>query len=310
MAVPRDHIAALRAFNRFYTRIIGVVDDSILQSPYSLPEARVIYETGRRGTVTAGELAQDLDMDRGQMSRLVWRLSDRNVLAITPASDDRRANTLALTREGERAAADLDELSDMAAEALLSPLPDAGRQALIAAMQTITRSLGAAGAPGPVTLRPHRVGELGWLIHRQGVLYNREHGWNAEFEALIARIYSEYETAPEAPPKKLWVAEQDGQVAGSVFVVPAEAAGIAQLRMLYVEPAARGQGLGHTLVGEAVRFAREAGYRRMMLWTQDCLRAARRVYRAAGFTLESENRHRSFGADLNGQYWTLDLTAQ
>jgi len=308
MADPAD-IARIRAFNRFYTRIIGLLDEGMHKTLHTLAEARVIYELAKEGVTTAAQIASVLDMDRGQMSRLMARLLDQGLVANLPRSGDGRATPVALTPEGRAVAARLDAMSDAAAaQTLLDPFSPFEQRDLVAAMRRIETILAEPG-DDTLVLRPHRVGEIGWLIHRQALLYHLEQGWNGEFETLITRIYADYEAAPSAPPKSLWVAEQGGEVAGSVFILPAvgEAEGTAQLRMLYVEPMFRGRGIGARLVGEAVAFSRASGYRRIILWTQDCLASARRIYQAAGFRLEREEPHRSFGADLNGQYWALDL---
>jgi DNA-binding MarR family transcriptional regulator/ribosomal protein S18 acetylase RimI-like enzyme len=309
MSVSAADIAQVRAFNRFYTRIIGLLEEGMHKSPHSLSEARVIYELGKRGHATSSTIAEELGMDRGQLSRLVWRLMDQGVVASLPRLGDKRQVPLALTPEGDAMFRHLDEMSNAAAATgLLEPLDEFGRRDLLGAMRRIEALLAEPGDE-PLILRPHRVGELGWLIHRQGLLYHLEQGWNGEFETLITRIYAEFEAAPASPPKALWIAEQDGQVAGSVFIIPAaeEPADAAQLRMLYTEPAFRGRGIGKRLVEEAVRFSRASGYKRIILWTQDCLTSARRIYQGAGFNLVREEPHRSFGADLNGQYWALEL---
>jgi DNA-binding MarR family transcriptional regulator/GNAT superfamily N-acetyltransferase len=309
MSVRAADIAQVRAFNRFYTRIIGLLEEGMHKSPYTLSEARVIYELGKRGHATSSVIAEELDMDRGQMSRLVLRLVDQGIVAVLPRNRDRRSSPLALTPEGDAMFRRFNEMSDAAAaNGLLEPLDEFGRRDLVGAMRRIEALLSEPGDE-PLILRPHRVGEIGWLIHRQGLLYHLEQGWNGEFETLITTIYAEYEAAPANPPKSLWIAEQDGQVAGSVFIIPAagEPEGTAQLRMLYTEPAFRGRGIGKRLVEETVRFSRASGYKRIILWTQDSLSSARRIYQSAGFVLAREERHRSFGADLNGQYWALEL---
>lgn len=303
-----DPIAAIRRFNRFYTRIVGLLDEGMHKSPFTLAEARLIHEIGKRASTTASELGNDLGMDRGQLSRLLWKLSDQGQLAIVPDNQDRRSNTIALTPDGETTYDMLNSASDAAAADLIAPLDAEQVKRLVSSMGTIETLLSGEAATGPLVFRPHRIGELGWLTYRQALLYNQEYGWNSEFEVLIARIYADYEATPDKPPKSLWVAEYVGQIAGSVFVVPAAGEeATAQLRMLYVEPAFRGKGIGAMLVDHAVKFARNAGYRQIILWTQDCLVSARKIYQAAGFTLAREERHQSFGADLNGQYWELDL---
>lgn len=309
MSVNATDIAEIRAFNRFYTRVIGLLEEGMHESPYSLAEARVVYELGKRGRASATGIAEALDMDRGQMSRLVLRLTDQGLVATLPRSGDRRMVPLALTPDGDALFRHFNERSDAAAaSALLEPLDAFGRRDLVGAMRRI-QALFAEPGDTALVLRPPRIGEIGWLIHRQGLLYHLDQGWNGEFEALITRIYAEFDAAPATPPKSLWIAEQDGEVAGSVFIIPAaeEPAGTAQLRMLYTEPAFRGRGIGKRLVDEALRFARASGYRRVILWTQDCLVSARRIYQGAGFHLVREERHHSFGADLNGQYWALEL---
>lgn len=303
-----NDVAAVRRFNRFYTRIIGLLEDGMHRTRFTLSEARVLHEIGKRGAASGSELASELGMDRAQVSRLLMRLVGQDQVYITPGNDDRRRSRVCLTAEGEETYAHLSLMSDEAASGLLEPLDRSGRHRLLQAMKLIMRLLSGSPEKGPLALRPHRIGELGWLTHRQAVLYNQEYGWNSEFEALIARIYADYETAPADPPRSLWVADFDGEIAGSVFVVPAAGEeGTAQLRMLYVEPGFRGKGIGAMLVNQAVVFARNAGYRHMILWTQDCLVSARRIYQGAGFVLAHEEKHHSFGADLNGQYWTLEL---
>lgn len=306
MATP-EQIAEIRSFNRFYTRIIGLLQEGMHKTSHTLAEARVIYELNRDGITTAAQVAAILDMDRGQMSRLMLRLVEQGLVANLPRAADGRSTPVALTPEGRAVAARFNAMSDqIAAGLLLDPITEFERRDLVGAMRRITAILSEPDNPALV-LRPHRVGELGWLVHRQAVLYNLEQGWDGAFETLIMRIYAEYEAAPG--PKSLWVAEQDGEVAGSVFILPApgEPDNTAQLRMLYTEPAFRGCGIGRRLVDEAVRFSRASGYARIILWTQDSLGSARRIYQGAGFTLLREERHRSFGADLNGQYWVLDL---
>lgn len=307
MASAAD-IAQVRAFNRFYTRIIGLLDEGMHQTLHTLAEARVIYELGKDGVTTAAQIAATLNMDRGQMSRIMAKLVDQGLVALLPRVGDGRSAPVALTPEGRAVSQRFNAMSDeAAARTLLDPFSPFEQRDLIGAMRRIEAIL-AEPEDLPLVIRPHRVGDIGWLIHRQAVLYHLEQGWNGEFEALIARIYAEFEHAPATQPKSLWVAEQGGEVAGSVFVQAAAGEdGVAQLRMLYVEPMFRGQGLGRRLVDEAVGFARASGYRRIKLWTQDCLGSARRIYEAAGFSLSHEERHHSFGADLNGQYWTLEL---
>jgi len=308
MGVPSEDIAQVRAFNRFYTGVIGLLNEGMHESLFSLAEARVIYELGKRGaSMAASELARGLGMDPGQLSRLVRRLDSYGLLSIAANRSDKRVNDLALAPRGEAVYQGFDNASNAAVGTLLAPLDAFERRDLMGSMRRIQAMLAQPG-DAPLILRPHRVGEIGWLIHRQGLLYHLEQGWNGDFEMLIAKLYADFVAAPTTPPKSLWIADRGGEIAGSVYIIPAgasEAAGTAQLRMLYVEPAFRGQGVGRLLVEEAVRFSREAGYGRVILWTQDCLGTARHIYQKAGFTLLREERHQSFGADLNGQYWEL-----
>lgn len=307
MSATHEQVNAIRAFNRFYTRVIGLLEDGIHKSPHSLAEARVLYEVFRLGRTTSARLSRELGMDRGQLSRLVTNLSQAGLIDTSPSQEDGRTIDLILTENGRAAAQALNEMSDSAASNLMRHLSPHQRGALVAAMGTITDLLSERSAARE-ELRPHRIGELGWLIHRQGLLYHQEQGWNGEFETLIAEIYAEYERERDQSTKRLWVAERDGAIAGSIFVLPnADDKSLAQLRMLYVEPWARGTGLGHRLVAQAVSFARSAGYRAIMLWTQDCLTAARSVYQRAGFQLIREERHHSFGTNLNGQFWEIDF---
>jgi len=305
-----DEVRAIRAFNRFYTSQLGLLKGHVLGSRFGLSEGRVLYEIANRGSTSAGEIARALRLDPAYLHRILWKFSAENLVATSPGTGDRRRNRIALTPEGDEAFAALDSASDAAVETMITSLDPAERQSLVAAMEAIRRLLGDPPAGGAVVLRPHRLGELGWLIHRQGLLYNQQFGWTIAFEALIAKIYHEYEAAPATPPKALWVAERGGEVVGSVFVVPSDGRpGTAQLRMLYVEPEARGMGLGRMLVDQVVTFSRANGYQRIRLWTQSTLESARKIYTAAGFEKVDEEPHHSFGKDLVGEHWELDLTS-
>jgi DNA-binding MarR family transcriptional regulator/GNAT superfamily N-acetyltransferase len=301
-------LSDVRTFNRFYTNQIGLLQEHFAEGPLSLAEARVLYEIDARNHTTAAELIKALKIDRGYLSRMLRKFTAADLIAMTPTIGDKRSSQIALTTDGDIVVDRLNEQSDEAVEKLLYPLSESERTELASAMRTIRRLLRDELPSSPVVLRPHRLGELGWLIHRQGLLYNRQFGWNTEFEALIARIYHEYEAAPAAPPKALWVAERDGDVVGSIFVMPSEGRpGTAQLRMLYVEPEARGLGLGRALVDQVVTFSRESGYASVRLWTQSVLESARKIYTAAGFEKVEENAHHSFGKDLIGEHWELKL---
>jgi DNA-binding MarR family transcriptional regulator/GNAT superfamily N-acetyltransferase len=297
-------IAQVRAFNRFYTRQIGLLNEHVAQSSFSLSEGRVLYELAKLGHARGADLAQSLGMDPAYLSRMMRKFVDSGLIAHTPSLIDRRANETHLTRDGDAAVAELEDLNDDAIEAVLENIVPAEREALVAAMSAIRRILGDEPKRSPVILRPHRIGDLGWMISRQGILYNRQFGWNGQFESLIAGIYGSYDGMPG--PKDMWVAEQDGNIVGSIFVAPSEGlAGSAQLRMLYVEPAARGQGVGTTLVAQAVNFARANNYRRMRLWTHTIQTSARKIYAAAGFNIVETIEEDNFGLKMVGEIWEM-----
>ena len=304
-----DQTDAIRAFNRFYTRQIGLLNEHIVSSPFSLSEARVLHEISHLGHTTAADLSRSLGLDRAYLSRLLQKFLALEIIVLSPIPNDRRQNSIALSADGDAKVASLNAGSNAAMGEMLAPLSGPERGELVAMMQRIRILLGDSSASeGAVVLRPERVGELGWLIHRQAVLYNEQCGWNAEFEGLIARIYSEFHAAPDDPPRALWVADRGGQVLGSVFVTPhATRPSTAQLRMLYVEPAARGAGIGTMMVAQSIDFARRNGYSRLRLWTQSVLTSARRIYSAAGFKLVESGPHHSFGKDLVGEYWELEF---
>lgn len=305
---PSDPVESIRRFSRFYTRRIGLLHEGFLGSPFSLAEGRVLYELGRRGEATAVVLAADLDLDQGYLSRILRGFDRRGLLHRAAGAQDRREVTLSLTEAGRAAFAAIDDRSRGDIAALLDGLAPPARNRLTAALREAEALLGgtAADTAAPFLLRPPRIGDMGWIVHRQAVLYAQEYGWDATYEALVAEIVARFVQNFDAARERCWIAERGGAVAGSVFLVR-KADEVAQLRLLYVEPAARGTGIGARLVEECVRFARDAGYRRIMLWTNDILAAARRIYQAAGFTLTAEERHHSFGHDLVGQNWEMTL---
>ncbi len=304
--MPNADIAAVRAFNRFYTRQIGLLNEHVAASRFTLAEGRLLYEIGQSQPTAAADLAIRLRVDPAYLSRLLKTLLRRGLIAVAPSPVDRRRSEITTTPEGRAAIAELEALNDASIEAVLGPLSPEGRQALTGAMDTVRTLLGGETPAGPVVLRPHRLGEIGWLIHRQGLGYNQQFGWNIEFEGLIARIYGDYHAAPATPPKNLWVAEQNGAVAGSIFVEPSrDLPGSAQLRMLFVEPWARGQGIGKVLVAQAVSFAREGGYERLRLWTHTHQEAARRLYAAAGMAIVETMDEHNFGGLMTGEIWEM-----
>jgi DNA-binding MarR family transcriptional regulator/N-acetylglutamate synthase-like GNAT family acetyltransferase len=301
-------VAAMRRFSRFYTARIGALREGLHDSAFSLTEARILWELAHREGLTAAQLARELALDPGYLSRLLRAFRRRGLLARTPSADDGRQHLLTLTPAGRAAFAPLDAGSREEIGALLAPLSDPEQRRLVAAMAAIEGLLSdaAADAREPYLLREHRVGDIGWIVHRQAVLYAEEYGWDNRFEALLAEIGAHFITHFDPALERCVIAERGGEVVGSAFVVK-QSARIAKLRMVYVEPSARGLGIGRRLVEECLRFARAKGYRKMVLWTNDILVSARRIYQAAGFTLVSEERHHSFGHDLVGQYWELTL---
>jgi DNA-binding MarR family transcriptional regulator/GNAT superfamily N-acetyltransferase len=308
MEAQPEHVDAVRRFTRFYTRRIGVLHEGLLGSPFSLAEGRVLYEVAQRTGVTATELGKDLGLDAGYLSRILRGFEDKGLIARRPSERDGRQSLLSLTPAGREAFAAIDSRSREEVSGLIAPLADTERARLVAALRTIEDLLAPDSARKPAyTLRPHRPGDMGWVIHRQGLLYNREYGWDETFEALVAEICAAFIKNFDPRRERCWIAEMDGEIVGSVFLVRQSDA-VAKLRLLYVEPKARGAGLGHRLVQECVRFAKEAGYRTLTLWTNDVLHAARKIYVAEGFHLVAEERHRSFGHNLVGQNWDLDLT--
>jgi DNA-binding MarR family transcriptional regulator/GNAT superfamily N-acetyltransferase len=302
-----QQITAVRRFNRFYTRHVGALNEGLLNSPFSLAEVRVLYELANREKPTASELAGELALDASYLSRILRKFRERGLVASETAASDARRSLLSLTKQGRKVFAPLDRRSHDEVVAVLAGFSEADRQRLLEAMQTIETLLGGRGKERePYVLRMHQPGDMGWVIHRHGVLYAREYGWDETFEALVADIAARFIREFEPKRERCWIAERDGRIVGSVFLV-GEAEAVAKLRLLYVEPEARGLGIGRRLVAECIRFARQAGYRRITLWTNDVLVAARRIYEAAGFRLVAEERHRSFGRDLVGQNWQLDL---
>jgi DNA-binding MarR family transcriptional regulator/GNAT superfamily N-acetyltransferase len=302
-------IARFRHFNRMYTRYIGTLNEGLLNSEYSLPEARVLYELATRTSPKASEIADGLGMDPGYLSRLLSKF-ERDGLLVKKASEaDGRFAELMLTTRGRSVFRKLNALSDEQARGVLEGLAPEARSELIRCMGSIEDTLlPATRKPIPYILRPHRVGDMGWIVHREGVGYAEQYGWDAGFEALVAKIVSDFITHFDPDRERCWIAEADAKSVGHVFLVKhPDQADTAKLRLLYVEPCARGTGLGHSLVNECVRFARTASYRKIVLWTQSILTPAHVIYERAGFRLVKEEPHHSFGHDLIGQEWELLL---
>jgi len=302
-------IAAIRGFNRFYTKQIGALRDGLLGSEFSLAEARLLYELALRDQPTATGLGRELSLDSGYLSRMLHDFERRGLLQKTPAAADKRQSLLSLTAQGRAAFAPLDARARVEIAATLGPLTEPQQRRLLAAMATIEATLTAGPArraEPPFLLRPHRPGDMGWVIGRHAALYAEEYGWSEEFEAFVAEIAAKFIRRFDAKRERCWIAEMDGAIMGSGFLV-SQSRTIAQLRMLLVEPQARGLGIGRKLVDECIRFARQTGYRKITLWTNSILRTARWLYEETGFELVREEPHQSFGQDLIGQIWELDL---
>jgi DNA-binding MarR family transcriptional regulator/GNAT superfamily N-acetyltransferase len=306
--VSDSRIEAVRSFNRFYTRIIGLLQEGLLDSDFSLTEVRVLYEIAHRRNPTASEILKELGLDRGYLSRILAKFQQRGLLAKTPSDFDSRQNWLNLTARGQKVLSPLEKRSQSEVAAMLNALPVPDQDRLVGAMRTIQALIGPKPEGRvPYLLRPHRPGDIGWVIHRHGVLYSQEYGWDETFEALVAEIAAKFIRNFDPKRERCWIAEREGERAGCVFLVKrTELEG--QLRLLLVEPSARGLGIGGRLVQECLRFARQAGYRKIMLWTNDILHAARHIYEKEGFRLVAEERHHSFGRDLVGQNWELKLS--
>jgi len=305
----RHYVASVRSFNRFYTKQIGLLRKGYLDSPFSLAEVRVLYEVAHRTSPIASQISKELDMDAGYLSRVLANFEKRGLISRKPGSDARQSH-LSLTARGRRAFTALEDKTQTHAGQMLAKLSDADRNRLVDAMRTIQRLLGGQTEPNrSYVLRPHQPGDIGWVIHRHGALYAAEQGWDERFEALVAQIAAKFVRNFDPRRERCWIAEQEGAILGSIFLVK-KSIRVAQLRMLLVEPSARGLGLGKRLVDECVRFAREAGYKKITLWTQSDLLAARGIYAKAGFRLVKRQPIRDFGAELVSETWDLDLTLQ
>lgn len=307
MVDTEARINAVRAFNRFITRHVGALNEGLLHSSFSLTETRILYELAHRPGVTASDLRRDLGLDPGYLSRILRNFRERGLVDTTPAPSDARRQELTLTETGERIFAPLNQRSRDEVAAMLAPLSEAAQARLVEAMRTVETLFGGGTTRADgVVLRPHRPGDMGWVIHRHAALYAQEYGWDNSFEAMVAEVAAGFIRNFDPERERCWIAEHDGEPVGSVFVVRADET-TAKLRLLYVEPSARGLGIGRKLVDEAVAFARATGCRRIVLWTNDILTAARRIYETAGFTLVGSEKHQSFGHDLVGETWALEL---
>jgi DNA-binding MarR family transcriptional regulator/GNAT superfamily N-acetyltransferase len=312
MAVPDQRVASVREFNRFFTAIIGVLDESLLHSPYSLTEARILFELAQRESTAVVELRRALSLDPGYLSRILARFDADGLVARARADDDGRRQVVRLTDTGRATYETLDGRSAAQVAELLGRLTDDRQQRVVDAMGTIQSILGDVPSSSKPTVRSLQPGDLGWVVQRHGALYAEEHGWDNTFEAMTASIVADYVERYDPRLDSAWIAEVNGTPVGSVFCVHAEAdaddgADVAKLRLLLVEPSARGLGIGARLVDECISFAREAGYRSMVLWTVAGLNAARHIYEKAGFELIDEESHPGFGRKVTGQNWRLTL---
>ncbi|MEO8201903.1 MAG: helix-turn-helix domain-containing GNAT family N-acetyltransferase [Gemmatimonadota bacterium] len=306
-SASQEHLAAIRRFNRFYTRRIGALGQNHLGSPFSLTEVRVLYELAHREHPTARDLGRDLGLDPGYLSRILQGFRKRGLTQGMVSSTDRRQQHQSLTPAGREAFSELNRTSEVEVASLLASL-DGDSQALLAsAMRQIEELLDhQPPSPTPFIIRPPHAGDFGWVVQRHGAIYAREYGWDQKFEGLVADIVANFIASHDPARERCWIAERRGEKVGSIFLVR-ESPEVARLRLLLVEPSARGLGIGHRLVHECVEFARHAGYSKLTLWTNDVLVAARRIYEQAGFTLVNEESHHSFGKDLVSQVWDLKL---
>jgi len=302
-----DRIASIRRFNRFFTRKLGVLREGLLHSTYSLSESRIIYEIANRDNLIAAELSKELGLDAGYLSRILDRLEQQGLIQKVHSELDARQRFLQLTKEGEKAFKLLDDRSREEISEMLSRLSEQDQEQLLQAMHTVQQVLGEElKYSEPYVLRQHEPGDMGWVIHMHGRQYAEEYGWDEHFEALVAQICSDFINNYDPNKERCWIAEMDGQIVGSVFVVK-ESEEFAKLRLLLVDPKARGLGLGTRLVDECIRFARRKGYKSLVLWTNSVLESARNIYRNAGFKLVAEEPHHSYGHDLVGETWELSL---
>jgi len=306
------YVEAMRRFSRFYTRKIGLLQEEFLGTEFSLTEGRVLYELAHRRESTAAAVVAALALDAGYLSRILSAFERKKLITKTASPTDRRQSILALTALGRKAFAPLEARSNEQVGKMISALPEPKKRRLVDAMQTVESLLGSDGVepeqakPTGYVLRPPQVGDLGWVVHRQGALYWQEHGYDERFEALVAEIVAKFVQNLDARRERCWIAEREEEIVGSVFLVK-ESEKTAKLRLLYVEPSARGLGIGGRLVAECVRFATQAGYEKIVLWTQSELDAARHCYEKAGFRVVEKKEHQSFGRDLTAEIWELEL---
>jgi DNA-binding MarR family transcriptional regulator/GNAT superfamily N-acetyltransferase len=305
--VPSSVVADVRHFNRLYTKQIGLLNEGLLRSPYSLTEVRVLYELADKEATTATDLSRELGLDAGYQSRILRKFQEKGLIERKPSPSDARQMQLSLSKKGRAEFEPLHAAAEAEIAAMLEKLTEEEQRQMVGSMQRIERLLRLENpASEPFLLRPHQPGDMGWVIHRHGVLYAQEYGWDERFEALVAQIAAEFIQNFDPKCERCWIAERDGEIVGSVFMVKKDEQ-TAKLRLLWVEPKVRGLGLGKRLVDECIRFARQVGYQRITLWTQSNLTAARHIYEDAGFQLVSQQKHKSFGKELVAETWEKNL---
>ncbi|MBO0678288.1 MarR family transcriptional regulator [Mycolicibacterium sp. S2-37] len=297
----------VRAFNRFYTRVLGLLKPDLAGSRFTLTEARILFEIAQFDTLPVSDLRAALDLDAGYLSRILANFATAGLIVREPSSADRRRQSVRLTDAGRTAFAELDELQTAAIDDMLAPLSTDQRTRIATAMARIRQTLGDAPRPAALVLRSPEPGDLGWVVERHGRRYADDYGWDTTFEGLVAEIVGDFSRRTDGPPQAGWIAELDGERVGCVFCTAADEPDTAKLRLLLVEPSARGAGVGSRLVEECLRFAKRSGYTRITLWTNEILTAARRIYQRAGFRLDRSEPHHSFGHDLVGEYWSREL---
>lgn len=306
--LPGQRITAVRTFNRFYTRQIGLLDEDLLRSPFSLTQVRTLYELAHRPQTTAGELCRELGLDAGYLSRIVAGFEKNGWIERVESREDARQSLLRLTKNGWKTFEPLNTRSSELIATMLAKLSPAQQDDLVSAMRTIETLLTLESGPiHSYVLRQHRPGDMGWVVQRHGVLYHQEYGYDERFEALVAGVVAEFVEKLDSSRERCWIAEKGGENVGSVFLVK-KSVSVAKLRLLLVEPWARGLGIGKRLVEECVRFGRESGYKKIQLWTQSELAGARRIYQNAGFKKIAEEKHASWSRkDLVAETWDLKL---
>lgn len=300
-------IDAVRDFNRFYTNFLGVLNKAYLDSPYTLTDVRVLFEVGFRGGVAASALTRELHLDPAYLSRIVKRFREDGLIETTPDPNDARSQVIKVTEKGQAQFEEFVRRSRAQIAGYFDKLAIGAPEHVVAAMRTIQDTLGTdETAATPTIIRNHRIGDIGWIVQSQGRFYSEEYGWDHRFEGLVAEVAGKFLSNFNAQKERCWIAERHGLNVGSAMIADG-GNGVAKLRLLYVDKAARGLGLGRLLVDECIRFSREAGYHTLSLWTNDVLDTARAIYIKAGFKLTAEEKHRMFGTELNGQTWELDL---